>query len=546
MAEISVSGGKIMSIVRNAIIGALAVGAATMVACTSGTQDAASPSTASNGSVGATGNLGFELQLGPGITVDTVRYSISNPTLPGFSTIESTFDVSGSSTVGFSVTLPVGTGYTLSLSATDSAGDPCIAGPVNFTVVGGQSNSVALTLVCLQTIDGGNIGPDVNVGTVTVTADASLVTTTFGGSCAAATVLSAAPSSQAVGQAISLIGAGIDPNFESGDVSLAWAASGGAGTLTSTSGASSTFQCAAAGVETITLTASITGTGASCAGIGSLAVQVTCTGAGDAGEVADTGAPLDAGTGTVDAAVDSGGSTGDDAAVDSGSTGTVDAAVDSGGSTGTVDAAPDTGSSSEPPTPCTTAPCAASGANSVQCPGSATNDGVCTATEAVIVANDIQKGNVQGGQLLTGTGSCYSCLTAKGCLDDNNSDVGNECADTGDLSGGAPGSGVGLCLATLSCIFSTDCQGPGGVTGTSASAPNVNLCYCGGNNAGSVCKTAGAGVNGLCVTQEVAGFGFPQSDNTDILNNYGLQSLPSGSANQIFICGVSNKCTICQ
>jgi hypothetical protein len=535
MAQISVSGGKNMSIVRNAIIGALAVGAASMAACTSGTQDAASPSTASSGPVGATGNLGFELQLGPGITVDTVRYSISNPTLPGFSTIESTFDVSGSSTVGFSVTLPLGAGYTLSLSATDSAGDPCIAGPVNFTVVGGQSNAVALTLVCLQTIDGGNIGPDVNVGTVTVTADASLVTTTFGGSCAAATVLSAAPSSQAVGSAISLIGAGIDPNFESGDVSLAWAATGGAGTLASTSGVSNTFQCAAAGVETITLTASITSTGASCAGIGSLAVQVSCTGAGaaDAGEVADTGSSLDTGTGTVDAAVDSG------------STGTEDAAVDSG-STGTVDAGADTGTSSGPPTPCTTAPCAASGANSVQCPGSATNDGVCTATEAVIVANDIKKGNVQAGQLLTGTGSCYSCLTAKGCLDDNNSDVGNECADTGDLAGGAPGSGVALCLSTLSCIFTTDCQGPGGVTGTSAPAPNVNLCYCGGNNAGSVCKTAGAGVNGLCVAQEVAGFGFPQSDNTDILNNYGLQSLPSGSANQIFICGVSNKCTICQ
>jgi hypothetical protein len=551
-----------MTFVRNAVIGALAVGAASMVACTTGTQDV-SPSTSnsSNGSSGATGSLGFELDLGSGISVDTVSYSISNPTLPGFSTITSTFDTSGNPTVSFSVTLPVGSGYTLSLSATDSAGDPCIAGPVTFAVVAGQSNAVALTLVCLQTIDGGNIGPDVNVGTVTVSADASLQTTTFGGSCAAATVLSAALSSEPVGSSISLVGEGIDPNFQSGDVSLAWSATGGAGTLSSTSGSSNSFTCVSPGVETITLTASIASTGASCAGVGSLSVQITCTGTGtgtgDAGEAADTGSVVDAGTGPLDSgAVDSGAdtSTGEPDAsgggVDSGS---VDSStVDAGG--GEVDAAVDSGGGGGAPTACTSAPCAASGANSVQCVNSATSDGVCTPTEALIVTRDIANGNIDAtGQLkpfvsATNSGSCYTCLNAKACLDDNQQDVGNECADTPDLSGAAAGSGVAQCLTTLSCILGSDCQGAGGVTGTSAtsSQENVQLCYCGGNNAGSACSTAGTATNGLCVTQEAAGFGFAFSDNKDILANYGSQLFPSGSANAIFQCGASNKCSLCE
>jgi hypothetical protein len=526
-----------MTLLRNAIIGAFAMGAASMVACTTNSLDAQRPtSTGPTGTAGATGSLGFELQLGSGISVNSVSYTISNPTLPGFSTISSVFDTSASSTISLSIALPVGSGYTLTLSAVDSAGDPCLAGPAAFTVVAGQSNAVALTLICQQTIDGGNIGPDVNVGQVTVTADASLQTTTFGGTCAAATVLSAAPATQAVGNLISLIGSGIDPNFQSGDVSLTWSATGGAGTLASTSGASNSFSCDAPGLETITLTASIASTGASCAGIGSLAVQVTCA-----------GAALDAGVGEVDSGAEDAGP-GLDASVADTSAPVPDASFDGG-----VDAAQEAASSG-PPTPCTTAPCAASGANSVQCPGSATNDGVCTATEAAIVAHDIAQGNLDAtGQLkayvsAANNGSCYTCLNTKSCLDDNQMDVGSECADTPDLSGGAAGSGVTLCLATLGCILNDDCQGAGGIAGTTATAAqeNVNLCYCGGNNAGSACNTSGAATNGACVTQEAAGFGFPFTDNMDILQNFGAKTFPSGIANHIFQCAASQKCTICK
>jgi hypothetical protein len=264
--------------------------------------------------------------------------------------------------------------------------------------------------------------------------------------------------------------------------------------------------------------------------------------------VADTGAPE---AGPADSGTQEGG------AIDSGvaDAGTVDAGHDAGvvADSGVADAGGDAGSAGGHDAgalvPCTTP----NQTGCVQCVGSL-NSPTCTPTEALIVAHDIANGNLDAtGQLKAyvgpaNTGSCYTCLNEAACLDDNNMDTGNECADTLDLTGAAAGSGVTQCLTTLRCILGSDCQGPGALPGTSAnsSQENVQLCYCGGNNAGSVCSTAGTATNGLCVTQEAAGFGFAFSDNKDILANYGSQLFPSGSANAIFQCAASNKCTLCE
>jgi hypothetical protein len=283
------------------------------------------------------------------------------------------------------------------------------------------------------------------------------------------------------------------------------------------------------------------------------------TGAADSASEKDAGVPEGSSmdTGVADSAPS-------EAGPPDGGTGIPDATVESGAAEAGVQesGAPEAGgadagqeaSTGGGPTPCTAAPCSASGANSVQCPGSATSNGVCTATEAAIVARDIAKGNLDGtGQLkqyvsAANNGSCYTCLNAKSCLDDDQMDVGSECADAPDLAGGAAGSGVTQCLATLACVLGSDCEGPGGIAGTSAVAAqeNVNLCYCGGNNAGSACNTAGAATNGACVTQEAAGFGFAFTDNMDILENFGAKTYPSGIANHIFQCAASQKCPSCQ
>jgi hypothetical protein len=258
---------------------------------------------------------------------------------------------------------------------------------------------------------------------------------------------------------------------------------------------------------------------------------------------AETGAP------------DSGGTpdSGPDATVEAGSSPEAgpDAGPEAGPEAGPAEGGTEAGGheAGGAPTACTQAPCAASGANSVQCVNSPTSDGVCTPTEAAIVARDIANGNLDGtGQLKPyvgngNTGSCYTCLNTKSCLDDNQMDTGAECADAPSTAGGPA-----ACMATLDCILSTDCQGPGGIAGTSdmTSQENVNLCYCGGANPGSACSAAGLVPTGLCDTQEAAGLGFAVSDNTNVLLNFGTKTLPSGIANHIFQCAASNKCPLCQ
>ena len=523
-----------MKLIPNAILVGFAIGAASIAGCSTdstntpnspaGTRGAASNSCDQNGTVG------LQLQLAPGITLSTVQYVITNPTLAGFTTINGSVDVSGSTVIGFSLTLPVAGGYTLSLSAVDSNGDGCSGGPVTFSVAGGTSNTVALSLICSQTVDGGTTAPDVNVGVVSVTADASLQTTVTHGTCAAVASLLATPNEVNVGNAISLTASGIDSNNQSSDVTLTWAATGGAGALTSTTGTSNTFNCTTSGTEMVTVTAAISDGGVSCAGIGSLSVTLKCDAVLDASAPdtgVDTGAP-DTGapdTGTPDTG------TPDTGAPDTGTpdTGSPDTGVD----TGTADAGP--------LVPCTTA----GQTNCVQCQGNASgtgnNGGLCSPTEAVLVNLDI----AQGTQTAAGpavSASCYSCAYNAGCIDDTQfPDTGHEC---GDLPSGNFTAGNGNvasftsdCIALLSCITTSGCAQTNG---------GVDNCYCGaGGGSPSACPSNGAATNGACKTQEVNGFTFMPSDSTNILKNFSDKAEPSGVANQIIVCANSNGCTQC-
>jgi hypothetical protein len=484
----------LMKLIRSAILFGLAAAtaAASINGCSSDPQlsPGTGPSAPSNGERG-TGTVGMELQIAPGITLGMVQYTITNPTLSGFAPIVSTVDASGSQTVGFSLTLPVASGYTLSLSAMDSNEDPCSGGPVTFSVLANQTSDVSLTLVCTRTIDGGVIGPDVSVGTVVVTGDVELDTVTSSAMCAAASSLVASPNRAPVGQAVSLSAAGIDANNQSSDVTLTWAATGGAGTLSATTGTSNMLQCSSSGTETVTVTAAISGGGQSCPGTGSLSAVITC------------GTPSDAGQ-TPDAAVDSGAATG-----------TPDATADAG-------AAPDVASG--PVVPCTMA----GQSGCLQCVGSA--NGICTATEAIIVNRDIAHGNFTGTTLTNS--SCYSCMVNNGGLDDTTGDQGNEC---GDVTGSATLTGItgtAACLATLQCIVTNACD--------TGSPPSPISCLC-GSAVGSACLTSGA-ANGPCLQDEINGLdigtgtvlgSLVEGDPTSTQKAFATKALGSGQANSI-------------
>jgi hypothetical protein len=536
-----------MKLIRNSFAASVAFAALAVAACSAqpGSTGGASGTNGGGGQTGVLNQGGFgqvhmNLDIPGGTSITSLSWTITNGANT-YTGIDAIGDAQSAEFVAGGVL--AGSGYVVTITGTDSNGDTCLGSSAPFSVTAGNVAQVVLGVVCTVPPDG-STAADVGTGAVEVDAGFSLFNT-GAVACPGISSFSISPAEINLAGTASLSLATVGPA-----ATIAWTVSpANGGTFGSTTAASTTFQCAnvpAAGSQvTVTATVALPDSGL-CSGkqFTTMSALVNC----ESGQ-------LSCAAGLTVCGPDGGAQACANLQTDVNNCGTCGNICPAGGAgtsptctTGTCGLA-----TTPPSTPCTQIvagkPADSTGnANCVQCPGSAANNGTCTATEALIVQSDIAKHNVQAsGQLNTGTASCYSCLNSKGCLDDNNSDTGNECADTGDLAGGAPGSGVNLCLSTLSCIFSTDCQGAGGITGTSATASqeNVNLCYCGGNNAGSVCKTAGAGVNGPCVTQEVAGFGFAQSDNTDILNNYGLQTLPSGSANQIFICGVSNKCTIC-
>ncbi len=273
-------------------------------------------------------------------------------------------------------------------------------------------------------------------------------------------------------------------------------------------------------------------------------VETGSEGSSDASEETSLDSSLETGA---DATLESGSDSPADGGTDALSDGGQDSSLESG-----ADAA-DTGSDAAPPAflPCTTAV----QTGCVQCTGNASDDvdggtPLCTPTEAQIIASDVQKGLIDAagpvpayvsGQ--TG-GSCYACLNAKGCLDDNLGDTGQECED-GAFSGGTTEA---QCQATIACIFGTSCN-----------AAALSFCYCGAATPSGTCTTDTTAVNdpvpastdpnvigGSCDVEIRAGLAHPIADGIDILKDFTMATLAAGRANAIFACGAAGKCAGCQ
>jgi HYDIN/CFA65/VesB-like, Ig-like domain len=246
--------------------------------------------------------------------------------------------------------------------------------------------------------------------------------------------------------------------------------------------------------------------------------------------------PADAGA---DASGEDAGSDAADAGSDSGGSNVPDAGSDAADATESTNDVADVASA--PPTACTAAPCAASGPNSVQCSGS--NGSLCTPTEALIVARDISKGNLANGQLTNA--SCYACLIAATCIDDNVGDTGNECGDlAGTVGSGARAAEAktDACLNTLSCIL------PPTTAASCALEPSdgISNCYCGSAFPTiAECNGAtGSTVNGVCVGVEIDGFGETATTApSTILGKIAAKASGSGMANAILKCAGTNTTT---
>jgi hypothetical protein len=140
----------------------------------------------------------------------------------------------------FDTVVPVGTGYTVSLTATASNGAVC-SGSSEFDVKAGSTADVSLTLTC--------VAP-----TVSASGAINLQTVVSSESCPVLTGFDVSPSTQRVGQQIAVAGV-MAMDAEGDTLTYAWSQSGGPGALTIANPATTipTVTCAAAGAVTLVL-----------------------------------------------------------------------------------------------------------------------------------------------------------------------------------------------------------------------------------------------------------------------------------------------------
>jgi hypothetical protein len=477
------------ALIGNAFLIGLAVAAASVAACSSGSSTSGHPSTASSTEDG-TGSIGLQLTLPGGGVINTISYTVNGPNGAATIVTTGTVPVANSTSIFFQTpdNIPPGSGYTITLTGSDDAGDTCLGTSVPFTVTARTSTPVLVQLQCHGTASGNGSG--------TVTAVTS--------NCATWQSVGPATSDIVTGVADPVAFSATGPDH--GNLSFTATVSGaGAATISPASGALTTgssntgsfnVTCTSAGLVNVTVVFADgpLPTGGSCdTTLDTVSFPIQCEGQSivvDSG-IVDSSAPVDTGvpdTGVADTGVKD---TGVDTGVDSGSPFTAICNKATGNTTG------------------------------------------CTPTELAFVEHDP-------------SGVCINCLVQGGALDDSIfPDTGHEC---GDLTGAAEAA----CLATLDCILNTNVGMDNGGDTTSPTAPtcadkgNVSDCYCGMGVNTAACAALTAAPTGQCTAVEAAGLGpLPTFPTTPVLNAFTNVTLGSGKANQIFVTAQQNTCTSC-
>jgi hypothetical protein len=177
----------------------------------------------------AAGEVGVSLRLADGLGIDAVRYTIAG----GPTTLTGTIAVGSSATLSATLgPLQAGSGYSLSLAATTSAGAQCAGSAGPFAVAPNQAPRVAIVLTCPSLHDAGTIA----VGSTTAV-------------CPVLAALTAAPSEVYVGNDVHLVAvAETDGAANAPPLTYTWTG------VTSSDGAgNAVFHCEAPGVYTVGL-----------------------------------------------------------------------------------------------------------------------------------------------------------------------------------------------------------------------------------------------------------------------------------------------------
>jgi len=213
-----------------------------------------SSTTTASPSDGKTGEVGLSLDVGGGVIINSVSYTIIGP-----NAFTKTGNIDLSAATAFSATIggiPAGAGYSISLSATAADGTTTCAGSATFNVTARATTTVTVSLDCHQTP---------TTGSVSVNGKTNV--------CPVIDGLSANPSQVNVGSTIALSGAAHDTDNGPSPLSYKWSAT--SGTFDDSTLASPVFKCTTVGASTITLVASDGDTSANCAD--TLTTTVTCS-----------------------------------------------------------------------------------------------------------------------------------------------------------------------------------------------------------------------------------------------------------------------------
>jgi phospholipase C len=180
------------------------------------------------------GTIGMQLTLPGGEQINSVAWTITGPNGAATVVKTGTVNVGNSATVNFQIgSVPAGTGYTITLSATTPDGTVSCAGSATFTAMARTTTAVSVTLRCTTA------GPD--SGTIAVSA------TTV--NCGTVNFASASPSETTVGNSLALTASAGGPN--PGAITYTWSAP--SGSFDNASSATPNFTCSAPGAVTLTL-----------------------------------------------------------------------------------------------------------------------------------------------------------------------------------------------------------------------------------------------------------------------------------------------------
>jgi hypothetical protein len=228
----------------------------------------------------STGRVSAALTLPDGTTITSVTYNISGPT-----TTSGTVPIGDAQSIEFVVGgLLAGSGYSITLGATDSMGDHCSGTASGFTIVAGAISNVGVQMTCPRSSDA-VVSADVNTGQLAIDASATIVDAGGPVFCPGITSFSISPAEEPVGATSALSVATTIPATISWSVSLPipdplpGTPPMGSGTLDSTTSATPTFTCTGGGTVQVTVTVGAPGTLA-CGGLPNTTMtgQIFCEG----------------------------------------------------------------------------------------------------------------------------------------------------------------------------------------------------------------------------------------------------------------------------